>query len=85
MINYSEATEQNSLLVALDQEKVYDKIHHDYLLKILKNYNLPDRFTKMVESLCKDTETVVVINGTISNSFKVSRGVHQGDPLSCLQ
>ena len=37
-----------------------------------------------MESLYKDAETVVVINGIISNPFKVSRGVHQGDPLSCL-
>ena len=38
----------------------------------------------MVESLYKEAETVIVINGVISNPFKVSRGVHQGDPLSCL-
>jgi hypothetical protein len=29
-------------------------------------------------------QTVIIINGTISEPFKVSRGVRQGDPLSCL-
>ena len=84
MINYSEATEQNSLIAALDQEKAYDKIQHNYLLKISKIYNLPGCFIRAVESLYKDTETAVVINGIISDPFKVSRGVCQGDPLSCL-
>jgi hypothetical protein len=28
--------------------------------------------------------TQVAINGVMSTLFKVSRGVHQGDPLSCL-
>ena len=31
MVEYAEATEQNGLIVALDQEKAYDKIAHDYL------------------------------------------------------
>ena len=31
MVNYAEVTEENGLIVALDQEKVYYKISHDYL------------------------------------------------------
>lgn len=31
MIEYAEASKQNDLIVALDQEKAYDKIAHDYL------------------------------------------------------
>jgi hypothetical protein len=28
--------------------------------------------------------TVVIINGVTSSRFKVKRGVHQGDPMSCI-
>ena len=31
IIGYAEVTEQNGFLVALDQQKAYDKIAHDYL------------------------------------------------------
>lgn len=31
MVNYAEATEEDGVIVALDQEKAYDKIAHDYL------------------------------------------------------
>ena len=51
MVNYSKVTEQNGLLVALDQEKVYDKICHDYLIWVLKNYNLPEKLIKIIDSL----------------------------------
>jgi hypothetical protein len=31
IINYAELTKTNSTIVALDQEKAYDRIRHDYL------------------------------------------------------
>lgn len=84
MIDYAEATEENGVIVALDQEKAYDKVCHDYLWKTLKKFDLPDHFIKTVQSLYESAETVVIINGTISTPFHVSRGVRQGDPLSCI-
>ena len=84
MVHYAEATEENGLIVALDQEKAYDKISHDYLWRTMEKYNLPRSFTNTVRSLYESAETVIIINGVISAPFQVSRGVRQGDPLSCL-
>lgn len=84
MVNNSEVTEQNGPIVTLNQEKAYDKIHHDYLIKILENYNPLESFTQIIKSLYENAETVVIINGVISPPFKVSRGICQGDPLLCL-
>ena len=84
MLNYTEATDQNGVIVALDQEKSHDKIDHEYLWKVLKKFNLPESFIDTVKSLYAVADTVVVINGVMSTPFKVTRGVRQGDPLSCL-
>ena len=84
MLHYAEATESNGLIVALDQEKAYDKISHEYLWRTLEKYNLPQGFINTVRSLYESVETVVIINGVVSKPFQVSRGVCQGDPLSCL-
>ena len=84
MCAYADFMEEDGAIVALDQEKAYDKIDHQYLLETLKKFNLPDSFIKTVHSLYENAETAVIINGVISSPFKVTRGVRQGDPLSCL-
>jgi len=84
MINFAEVSEQNGLIIALDQEKAYDKIEHSYLWKVLDAFGIPKEFTTLVKSLYQDAETKVMINGHLSSTFKVTRGVQQGDPMSCL-
>ena len=84
ILHYAEATEENGIIVALDQEKAYDKIAHDYLWLTLEKYGLPPSFINTVKSLYESAETLVIINGDSSSTFKVTRGVRQGDPLSCL-
>jgi exonuclease III len=84
MVHYAETVEENGVIVSLDQEKAYDKVSHEYLWKTLAKYNLPDKFINIVKSLYENAETQVMVNGVLSSPFKVSRGVRQGDPLSCL-
>ena len=74
----------DGVIVALDQEKAYDKIRHDYLWDTLNKFDLPDIFTNTVKSLYENAYTQVAINGMMSEPFRVTRGVRQGDPLSCL-
>lgn len=84
MLNYCEALEDNSIIIFLDQEKVYDKIRHNYLWETLRRYNLPERMINTAKTLYENTYTKVMINGVLSTPFKVTRGVRQGDPWSCM-
>ena len=81
---YADYMEENGAIVALDQEKAYDKIDHHYLIETLKCFNLPHTFINTISSLYESATTAVLINGVLSSSYKVTRGVRQGDPLSCL-
>ena len=83
IIDYAEITEENGAIVALDQEKAYDKIKHDYLWAVMERFGLPRIFVNTVKTLYTNASTMVAINGILSDPFKVSRGVRQGDPLSC--
>jgi hypothetical protein len=76
--------EWNGLIIALDQEKVYNKIRHDYLWEILKKMNLPNRFINTIKEMYKGARAQVMVNGFLSKTYKVTHGVRQGDPLSCL-
>ena len=84
VLMYTDTMEVDGVLVALDQEKAYNKIRHDYLWETLGKFGLPESFTKTVRSLYKNAYTQVAINGVMSTPFKVTRGVRQGNPLSCL-
>jgi hypothetical protein len=32
LLNYAEVAEEDEVIIALDQEKAYDRINHDYLI-----------------------------------------------------
>jgi len=57
---------------------------HDYLWQVLKRFNFPDALITTISSLYNGAQTEVMINGFLSNPYTVTRGVRQGDPLSCL-
>jgi len=57
---------------------------HLYLWKVLEKFDLPQHFIKTVKHLYHDASTSVLINGILSEPCRVSRGVRQGDALSCL-
>jgi ribonuclease HI/exonuclease III len=84
MTQYAEAYEEDGMIIALDQEKAYDKVAHDYLYRCLEQYGLPDHFIQIVKSIYETAKTRVAVNGFLSKPFEVQRGVRQGDPMSCL-
>lgn len=84
MIEYADITEEDGALIALDQEKAYNRINHDYLIETLVSFNLPQLFINTIIALYSNAYTQVAINGVMSAPYKVTRGVRQGDPLSCL-
>jgi exonuclease III len=84
IMNYAEAEEIGGVIVSLDQEKAYDKITHDYLWKVLEKMNFPQHFIQTVRTIYESAETAIMINGEMSSTFKITRGVRQGCPLSCL-
>ena len=83
IINYAETTEENRAIVALDQEKAYDKIKHNYLWATMEKFEIPHTFTNTIKSLYENAHTMVAINSIFSKPYKVTCGIKQGDPLSC--
>ena len=83
-IEYCEMMDRNGCIIALDQEKAYDKIDHEYLWKIMEHYEFPEEFINRIKELYKNTGKAIIVNGVMTKQYKVGRGIHQGDPMSCL-
>jgi len=84
VIEYMNRTNKKGTIVALDQEKAYDKILHEYLWEVLKKFEFPECFINTIKHLYDNAVTTVMINGELSETFQILRGVRQGDALSCL-
>lgn len=57
MCNYTDHMEQDGTIVALDQEKAYNKINHTYLLMTLYTFKLPECFISTISSLYEHAHT----------------------------
>ena len=84
MTTYAEAEEINGVIVALDQEKAYDRIDHTYLWAAMRHANMPENLIHTVQSLYRGARSCVLVNGAHSSFMSIVRGVRQGDPMSCL-
>jgi exonuclease III len=69
-------------VIALDAQKAFDSVSHDYLCKILNRIGLTN-FVPIFQLLYKDLKNDIIINGSISGQFFIKNGVKQGDALSC--
>lgn len=71
-----------AILAALDFEKAFDKVDHDYICRVLQAYGFPQFFIQAVATLLKSTVSRILVNGHFSRSFPIRRGTKQGDPIS---
>lgn len=84
VIDLCEADEINGVIIALDQEKAYDKIDHSYLWSVLAHLNFPPQFIQTIKAVYEGAKSMVVVNGVLSGEFDITRGLRQGDPMSCI-
>jgi hypothetical protein len=72
----------NVSAIALDAQKAFDSVNHEYLKKILERIGLTN-FIPIFELLYKDLVNDIIINGNTGAKFNICNGVKQGDALSC--
>ena len=65
-----------------DYTKVFDHVDHNKLWKILKEMEIPDHLTSLLQNLYARQGTTVRREYGTMNWFKIGKGVHQGCILS---
>ena len=71
-------------MIFVDLEKAFDRVPRSLIEWALRRKGVPERLVAAIMVMYNQAETVVQIEGEVSDSFMVKVGVHQGSILSPL-
>ena len=77
-------TDEPGILVTLDQEKAFDRVDHEFLMRTLAKFGFGPSFCRWVSIFYNDVFSRIICNGDLSVPVFLGRGVRQGCPLSPL-
>lgn len=70
------------MVLKLDLEKAYDRLRWEFILDTLLDLNLPHIWTDWIHECVSTGSLSLLWNGERTDSFAMTRGVRQGDPIS---
>jgi len=83
IINLYGETRQKAYVLTLDAQKAFDSVDHIYLSACLRAFGFPETYCHQVKTIYTDLKASILINGHITDSFKIEQSVKQGDALFC--
>ena len=84
VIKYANSKNIQAAILSIDQEKVFDRMDHSFLIKTLEHLNLGNIFITWIKTLMKNISSQVKIKGFLTELFSMTRGIKRADPLSVL-
>jgi hypothetical protein len=68
--------------IKLDMAKAYDRVEWEYLQKIMLKTGFHVGFFMLVMRRVTSVSFSIKVNGVLSDTFRPTRGIRQGDPIS---
>ena len=83
-IDFTTDFPQPLAIIQIDFYKAFDSISHNFLLQTSEKLGIPPPLLKWIRIFLSNLTAKINLNGYLSDSFLVSRGIRQGCPLSML-
>ena len=77
-----ESKKINGLILLVDLEKAFDSLSWKFINESLQKFNFGPNIIKWIKKIQKGSNSRVILNGHLSESFELQRGCRQGDPIS---
>ena len=84
VLDMIDKTNETGILVTLDQEKAFDRVDHEFLMRVLRKFGFGPSFCGWVSLFYNNVFSRVICNDQLSSPIFLGRGVRQGCPLSPL-
>jgi len=84
VLDMIDRTNEPAILVSLDQEKAFDRVDHDFMMRVLRKFGFGPSFCNWIELFYAKAFSRIIVNGSLSPPVFLQRGVRQGCPLSPL-
>lgn len=68
--------------IKLDMAKAYDRVEWEYLRRIMLKLGFHNDFVSLIMRCVSSVSMSIKVNGVLTDSFRPSRGIRQGDPIS---
>ncbi|GKV46217.1 hypothetical protein SLEP1_g53216 [Rubroshorea leprosula] len=82
VIDEAKRKKKKSFLFKVDFEKAYDNVCWDFIDYMMRRMGFNTTWRTWIRECLTSSSVSVLINGSPTNQFPVSKGIRQGDPLS---
>lgn len=82
VVDFVKREKKRCMVVEMDFGKTYDYVLWDFLRRMLRSMGFGVRWCGWLEVLVFNISMYVLVNGSPTTYFKVTRGLRQGDPIS---
>ena len=77
IIKYVNTKNIQAAILFLDQEKAFNRVNHDFLIKTLNHFNFGEYVTNWVKIMLKNITSQIKIHCFLSEEIIIERGVRQ--------
>ena len=74
-LDFIDKTNEPAIVLTLDQEKAFDRVDHDFMLRVLRKFGFGPSFCHWIEIFYAHAFSRILVNGALSRPVYLHRGV----------
>ena len=75
---------KNHMIISIDAEKAFDKIHHPFMIKTLQKASIEGTYLYIIKAIYDKPTENIILNSENLKVLPLTSGTRQGCPLSPL-